>query len=253
MKFYHSILVALMIFRSNIIVKSFVSVDGFLFRQRSILRMIDAKMNFFDFSLEELKSLMVTWNEKSFRAQQVHNWVYQKGVCDPLKMDDLPNHIRENLAKHFMFGTLKLASEEISKDGTKKRAYELHDGQIIESVLMPYDDGRRTACISSQAGCAMGCVFCATGQMGLSRQLTSAEIFEQAQKFASELQQVDKRLSNIVMMGMGEPLANYDNVITAVKRINTELGIGARHITISTVGLVPRIRQLADEPLQVCP
>ena len=102
--------------------------------------------------------------------------------------------------------------------------------QLIESVLMPYTDGRQTACISSQAGCGMGCVFCATGQMGFSRQLTSSEIFEQAQRFSAELRADpagEKRLSNIVMMGMGEPLANYDNVLAAVRRMNTELGIGA--------------------------
>jgi len=104
------------------------------------------------------------------------------------------------------------------------------DRQIIESVLMPYTDGRQTACISSQAGCGMGCVFCATGQMGFSRQLTSSEIFEQAQRFSAELKSDsagEKRLSNVVMMGMGEPLANYENVLAAVRRMNTELGIGA--------------------------
>jgi 23S rRNA (adenine2503-C2)-methyltransferase len=133
----------------------------------------------------------------------------------------------------------------------KARAYELRDGQIIESVLMPYDDGRRTACISSQAGCGMGCVFCATGQMGFSRQLSSAEIFEQAQIFSTELKRRNERLSNVVFMGMGEPMANYDNVMVAVRRLNTDLGIGARHITISTVGLAPRIRKLAEEDIQV--
>ena len=132
---------------------------------------------------------------------------------------------------------------------------------------MGYDDGRYTACISSQAGCAMGCTFCATGQMGFFRQLSSAEIFEQAQRFSAELlsqgrQQEHeddisggktrpRRLSNVVFMGMGEPFANYRNVMEAVRRINTELGIGARHITISTVGLTPRIRKLADEDIQV--
>ena len=169
-------------------------------------------------------------------------------------MKDLPVEFRAKLGGLFTFGSLKLAFEQVSKDGTRKRAYELHDGQLIESVLMPYEDGRQTACISSQAGCGMGCVFCATGQMGFSRQLSSSEIFEQAQKFSAELRNntdESKRLSNIVMMGMGEPLANYDNVLAAVRRMNSELGIGARHITISTVGLAPRIRKLADEDIQV--
>lgn len=116
---------------------------------------------------------------------------------------------------------------------------------------MPYEDGRQTACISSQAGCAMGCVFCATGQMGFARQLTPDEIFEQVARFAAELSKEDKRLSNVVMMGMGEPLANYRNVMEAVKRMNTDLGIGARKITVSTVGVVPNIRKLIEEDIQV--
>ena len=136
-------------------------------------------------------------------------------------------------------------------DGTVKRAYELRDGSVIESVLMPYNDGRRTACISSQAGCGMGCTFCATGQMGFSRHLTSAEIFEQASRFSRELRRRGERLSNVVFMGMGEPLANYDNVIEAARRIHDELGVGARHITISTVGLARGIEKLADDPLPV--
>jgi len=131
-----------------------------------------------------------------------------------------------------------------------KRAYKLGDGQLIEAVLMPYADGRRTACISSQAGCGMGCAFCATGQMGFARHLTAGEIFEQAACFARELKARGERLSNVVLMGMGEPLANYASVLAACRRINDELGVGARRITVSTVGLAPRIRQLAEEPRQ---
>ena len=116
---------------------------------------------------------------------------------------------------------------------------------------MPYEDGRQTACISSQAGCAMGCVFCATGQMGFARQLTPDEIFEQVARFSAELHKDDKRLSNVVMMGMGEPLANYRNVMEAVNRMNSDLGIGARKITISTVGVVPNIKKLIKEDIQV--
>ena len=134
------------------------------------------------------------------------------------------------------------------------------DGHAIESVLMPYQDGRRTACISSQVGCAMGCVFCATGQMGFKRHLTSAEIFEQAARFSSKLQQQGLRLSSVVLLGMGEPLANFENVVKAVRRIHEELDIGMRHITLSgltvlprlpvcqgTVGLVPEIKRLAED------
>jgi len=123
---------------------------------------------------------------------------------------------------------------------------------LIESVLMEYDDGRRTACISTQAGCAMGCVFCATGQMGFSRHLSSGEIVEQAVHFARQLEAEGDRLSNIVLMGMGEPLHNYDNTLKAIHKLSDPngLGIGQRHITLSTVGLVPAMRRYADEGLQ---
>ena len=224
---------------------------GSVIVQRARLFSTAPKINFYTTSEEEFQVLMKEWSQPSFRVKQVRQWVYDKGVVDFGAMQDLPIALRDKLSSFFSIGSLRLASEQVSKDGTLKRAYELHDGQLIEAVLMPYDDGRNTACISSQAGCAMGCVFCATGQMGFFRQLTSTEIFEQAQRYSAELRARGQRLSNVVMMGMGEPLANYDNVLEAVRRINDELGIGARHITISTVGLTPRIRKLADEALQV--
>jgi 23S rRNA (adenine2503-C2)-methyltransferase len=208
-------------------------------------------LNFYNMPENEFTELLASWNQPKYRSEQVRKWIYERGVLDFNDMKDIPTDLRNKLAEFFSIGSLQLVSEQKSKDGTRKRAYELHDGQLIESVLMPYDDGRYTACISSQAGCAMGCVFCATGQMGFARQLSSAEIFEQAQRFSAELKLKDKRLSNIVFMGMGEPLANYDNVMEAVRRFNTELGIGMRHLTISTVGLAPRIRKLADSDLQV--
>jgi 23S rRNA (adenine2503-C2)-methyltransferase len=208
-------------------------------------------INFYGSSKEDLTTLLTSWGQPSYRVKQINEWVFDKGVTDFDLMTGLPKDLRAKLKEFYSVGNLKLVSEQVSKDGTKKRAYELRDGQIIESVLMPYDDGRRTACISSQAGCGMGCVFCATGQMGFSRQLSSAEIFEQAQIFSTELKRRNERLSNVVFMGMGEPMANYDNVMVAVRRLNTDLGIGARHITISTVGLAPRIRKLAEEDIQV--
>ena len=172
-------------------------------------------------------------------------------VMDVDSMIDLPIALRHRVKEELRFGSMSVEVEQISTDGTIKRAYSLHDGQLIESVLMPYRDGRQTACISSQAGCAMKCVFCATGQMGFSRQLSAVEIFEQVQYFSSKLRSENKRLSNVVMMGMGEPLNNYNNVMVAVRRMISDLGIGSRHITISTVGIAPRIRQLAEEKLQV--
>lgn len=194
---------------------------------------------------------MTSWGEPSYRANQLHEWLYDKRVSNFDAMTNLPQSLRERLQQETTLGTLELAVEQSSDDGTVKRLYKLPDGQFIESVLMPYDDDRRTACISSQAGCAMGCVFCATGQMGFARQLTSTEIFEQAMRFAVDLESQGERLSNVVFMGMGEPFHNYDETLAAVRRLMDDLGIGARHITVSTVGLVPQIRRFADEGLQV--
>ncbi|KAL7566846.1 hypothetical protein ACA910_021343 [Epithemia clementina (nom. ined.)] len=235
-----------------------------------------------------LEDLVVHLGHPKFRANQVWHWIRQQGVTDVTQMHNVPLTLRQQLQQYTKSNALEIALElKSKKDGTIKRAYKCADGQVIESVLMPYDDGRYTACISSQAGCAQGCVFCATGQMGFVRSLTADEIFEQVARFASELQQEEKqqqkqqkqvkansknpaqqgstssttvdnnnnnnnnkshgkstRLSNIVFMGMGEPLANLRNVKQAIRRIHDELGIGARRITISTVGIVPNIRRL---------
>jgi 23S rRNA (adenine2503-C2)-methyltransferase len=149
---------------------------------------------------EELEQVLQSWGFPKYRANQVITWVRQ-GATDVTQMTNIPLKLRETLQQFATVGSLTLDMEEVSKDGTKKRAYRLHDGQLIESVLMPYDDGRYTACISSQAGCAMGCVFCATGQMGFARQLSSEEIFEQVSRFSSELSKENSRLSNVVFMG----------------------------------------------------
>lgn len=209
------------------------------------------RVNLLTLPLPELETLLKSWGFKSFNARQIYNRIFDQGVTDIDEMSELPKKLRAVLKERATIGSLHLETEQISKDGTRKRAYKLHDGQLIESVLMPYEDGRRTACISSQAGCAMGCVFCATGQMGFARQLTAEEIYEQVARFASELKGDGERLSNIVMMGMGEPLANYRNVLAAIRRMNSELGIGARKITVSTVGIVPNIKKLMHEDLQV--
>lgn len=208
-------------------------------------------INLYELSRDELTQLLKEWGEPGYRAQQLYNWLYEHRVDNFDDMSNLPQSLREHLEEKTVLGTLNKVMEQSSNDGTVKRLYKLHDGQLIESVLMPYDDHRRTACISSQAGCAMGCVFCATGQMGFARNLTSTEIFEQAMRFARELEAQGERLSNVVLMGMGEPFHNYDAVMEAIHRIMNELGIGQRHITVSTVGLVPQIRKFADEGLQV--
>lgn len=186
-------------------------------------------------------------------TKQLRQWIYEKGVQDFLEMKNIALGIRHSLAKLATAGAAdwKILAEQESNDGTVKVAYRLPEGHAIESVLMPYQDGRRTACISSQVGCAMGCVFCATGQMGFKRHLTAAEIFEQAARFSARLRRQGLRLTSVVLLGMGEPLANFNNTVKAVHRIHEDLGIGMRHITISTVGLVPEIRRLAEEKLQV--
>jgi 23S rRNA (adenine2503-C2)-methyltransferase len=208
-------------------------------------------IDLYSLSREDLHALLASWGEPRFRADQVWGWLYDQRVRDFDGMKNIPITLRQRLAAETRIGALRLAAEQESKDGTIKRLYRLDDDQLIESVLMEYDDERRTACISTQAGCAMGCVFCATGQMGFARHLSSAEIFAQAAYFAADLEARGERLSNIVLMGMGEPFHNYDSSLEAVRWLMERLGIGARHITLSTVGLVPQIRRFADEGLQV--
>ena len=208
-------------------------------------------INLYELGREELDDLVVSLGEKSFRAQQVWDWTYKRRVSRFDQMTNLSRPIVAKLNEIATLGNLNMVTQQRSRDGTEKRLYRLVDGQLIESVLMPYQDGRQTACISTQAGCAFGCVFCATGQMGFSRNLTTAEIFEQAMIFARELAADGKRLSNIVLMGMGEPFHNYDASLKAIRQLMSRLNVGARHITVSTVGLAPQIRQFADEGLQV--
>ncbi|KAI2493263.1 hypothetical protein MHU86_21300 [Fragilaria crotonensis] len=207
-------------------------------------------INLLTIEREELQQHIVSWGFPKYRSEQVWKWI-RDGVTSIDDMTNLPQPLKEHLQKYTKGGSLILDTELISKDGTRKRAYRLWDGQLIESVLMPYRDGRYTACISSQAGCAMGCVFCATGQMGFARQLTPDEILEQVARFDAELRRDQgeaARVSNVVFMGMGEPLANYRNVRTAINRITQDLGIGARKITVSTVGVIPNIRKLFSDP-----
>jgi 23S rRNA (adenine2503-C2)-methyltransferase len=208
-------------------------------------------INLYELDRAALETLLKDWGQPAFRAGQVWEWVFEKRAESFDEMTNLPKALRERLAAETRLGSLEIVAEQSSKDGTVKRLYKLTDGQLIESVLMPYDDDRRTACISTQAGCAMGCVFCATGQMGFARHLTATEIFEQAMRYSRLLEAEGDRLSNVVLMGMGEPFHNYEATVIAIRRLMDELGIGARHITVSTVGLVPQIKRFADEGLQV--
>ncbi|WP_299563211.1 23S rRNA (adenine(2503)-C(2))-methyltransferase RlmN [uncultured Mycolicibacterium sp.] len=192
----------------------------------------------------------------AFRAKQLANHYFGRLVADPRQMTDLPAAVRERVGEA-LFPHLLTRVREIECDAgtTRKMLWRAVDGTTFESVLMRYPD-RNTVCVSSQAGCGMACPFCATGQGGLKRNLSAAEILEQVRVAAAELRDRDGgRLSNIVFMGMGEPLANYHRVVAAVRRITAPpphgFGISARSVTVSTVGLAPAIRRLADERLGV--
>jgi 23S rRNA (adenine2503-C2)-methyltransferase len=209
-------------------------------------------INLYNLSFDELNEFIIDLGQPKFRTQQVWDWLYKRYAQDFESMGNIPKALRAQLAEKATLQIGEIVDELFSSDGrTKKVLFKLPDGQFIETVLMKYDK-RRTLCISSQAGCAMGCVFCATGQMGFFRHLTVAEIVAQVLYFAHELAEKDDHVTNIVMMGMGEPLHNYENTLTAVDRLtdNDAFGLGARKITISTVGLVPAMRRYADEQRQ---
>jgi 23S rRNA (adenine2503-C2)-methyltransferase len=220
----------------------------------------------YDLSREQLAEMLAMWREPGYRADQVYHWLYRSLVSDFASMRNLPLPLRARLEEHTAFGTLTPVIEKKSRNGlTRKVLFRLRDGQTIESVLMFYDEraeaegkttgsrSRRTACISTQVGCPIGCPFCATGQSGFVRDLTAGEIIEQVVHFARFLRSRGERLTNVVVMGMGEPLANYDATLEAIRRLIDPdgFGLGARHVTVSTAGLVPRIRRFAREGLQV--
>jgi 23S rRNA (adenine2503-C2)-methyltransferase len=207
----------------------------------------------YDFDFEELKALLASWNEPAYRAQQIWQGLYQNLWTAPEEFTNLPRALREKMSADLNWDALVPDIVLKSKDGeTVKTLFRLADDRAIEAVLMKYDE-RRTLCISSQAGCAMGCVFCATGQMGFKRHLTSGEIVAQVIHYARQLKDDGEQVTNVVLMGMGEPFHNYTNTMKAIDRLNDPRGLnlGARRFTISTVGLVPMIRKFADEKRQV--
>jgi 23S rRNA (adenine2503-C2)-methyltransferase len=184
-----------------------------------------------------------------FHARQVYHWIHRKGVTAPSRMTDLSGDLRERLAAEFLIETPVLAGREHSSDGTQKFLLELHDRRRVESVFIP-DTPALTFCISSQVGCAMDCSFCLTGKMGFVRNLTAGEIVGQVRVLADNLGLLDTRF-NIVLMGMGEPLHNYDAVMQAMRMLMHPRGLAMnpRRITLSTVGLVPAIDRLVQEPV----
>jgi len=205
---------------------------------------------------EELVGQLDKWREPAYRADQVLRWVYEKQAGSFEEMSNLPANLRQKLAETFELNAVHALKTRHATDTTEKFLFQLRDHSLVETVLIPATPGltsssdRHTVCVSTQVGCAFACKFCASGLEGVKRNLSAAEIVDQVwhvRKLTGE------KVNNIVVMGMGEPLANYDNLMRALKVLNAPwgLGIGARKITVSTVGLVPRIKQLAEEPMQL--
>ena len=204
--------------------------------------------NIKDYNLEELKEKFIEIGEKKYRAEQTFKWLYKENVIIFNDMTNLSLDLRNKLNELFYIPIFNIIKKQESKDGTKKYLFDVGDGNAIETVLMKYKYGY-SICVSSQIGCKMGCKFCASTGIAFVRNLTAGEIVEQLQAVERE---ENIRISNIVFMGIGEPLDNYDNVIKAIRIINNDNGIaiGARHISISTSGIVPKIYKLADEKIQ---
>jgi 23S rRNA (adenine2503-C2)-methyltransferase len=207
----------------------------------------------YDFDLPALTELVKGWGQPAFRAKQIWQGLYKNLWASPEAFSNLPKSLRAKMDENLRFDVLEPTLKLDSTDGqTRKTLFRLPDGRQIEAVLMRYDR-RRTLCISTQVGCAMGCTFCATGQMGFTRHLSSGEIIAQVMYYARLLQEEEQAVTNVVLMGMGEPFHNYDNTMQAIDRLNDPEGynFGARRFTISTSGLVPAIRQFAEEKRQV--
>ncbi len=196
----------------------------------------------------DLLALMAELGQPAFRAKQIEDWVWNKGVSSPDEMTNLPKPLREALAARVApLGASELA-RQVSEDGSRKYLLGFGDGASVECVGMP-SPGKLAVCVSTQAGCAMGCAFCATGRYGLTRSLTAGEIYEQVMHVRNDF---NARVTSVVFMGQGEPFANYDETLKALRKLNDPdaLGIGARHLTVSTCGLIPQILKFANEPEQ---
>ena len=213
---------------------------------------ISHKPDIRDLSFEELTAYCESVGEKKFRVGQIFDWIYKKDAQVFADMTNLPKSLRDRLIQDFLFGPQIVAHRDVSVDKTTKFLFDLKDHQKVETVLIPTPT-RSTVCISTQAGCKFGCKFCASGIAGWTRNLTCAEIVTQVLHAKKEAAEHRHPLSHIVFMGIGEPLDNYDNVLRAIHLINSDEGVklGARHITVSTCGVVPKIKMLAAQNLQI--
>jgi len=211
------------------------------------------RSSLFDLDYEDLSEVIQGWNEPAYRTQQIWQGLFQKFWNNPKEFTTLSLPLRKKIDQHFFFDALNPEKDLQSNDGsTRKILYRLKDNAAIETVLMGYTD-RNTVCVSSQVGCGMGCNFCATGNMGFIRNLSRGEIIEQVIKTAANLGQSGKKLTNVVFMGMGEPLHNYQPVMDAVRILSDSrgFGMGTRRFTISTVGLIPEIKRFTEENTQI--
>ncbi len=201
-----------------------------------------------ELSLQELQTVLKQWGEKDFRAKQILEWIYSKAKLDFSGMSSLSGPLRKKLEQQFFISGLSLVEALSARDGTEKLLFKTRDANFIESVIIPAE-GRVSVCLSTQAGCRFACKFCASGAGGFKRNLSWQEIIDQLLHIKSR----SPKLSHVVFMGTGEPLDNYDNLLRAIRLINSSQGfaIGARRITISTCGLIPQIRKLAGEGLQI--
>lgn len=199
-------------------------------------------------SLSELQDVISELGQPAFRAKQVNEWVQQKQARSFDEMTNIPKNLRAQLAERYCIAAPVEIAKQISRDGSRKYLLQLHDGVSVETVGMP-SRNRLAVCISTQAGCAMGCAFCATGLAGLTRSLTAQEMVDQVAHVSQDL---GERVTSVVFMGQGEPFANYDATLSALRMLNAEDGlrIGARHLTVSTCGIIPRIRDFARVPEQ---
>lgn len=210
------------------------------------------KTSIYSLRLEELQQWLKDNNEKPFRAGQIFDWLYKKRITSFDEMSNLSKGLRDKLGENFVLTTLKTIIQQTSSDGTIKFLFELKDGVSIETVLMRHDYGN-SVCVTTQVGCRIGCTFCASTLGGLKRNLEAGEIVAQVVKVQQALDETEERVSSIVIMGIGEPFDNYDNMLSFLKICNSEQGlnIGARHITVSTSGIIPKIYQFADENMQI--
>ncbi|MBT3648279.1 MAG: 23S rRNA (adenine(2503)-C(2))-methyltransferase RlmN [Flavobacteriales bacterium] len=214
--------------------------------------MSSPKRNIRSLSTEELIEFFKEINQPKFRASQVEQWLWQKHAKTFDLMTNLPVETRAALEEHFTVHAVEIAEEQVSSDGTIKCAFKLHEGKVVEGVLIPAND-RMTACISSQVGCSLACKFCATGRLKRMRNLEPDEIFDQVVAIKDVARRhYDKPLTNIVYMGMGEPLLNYKNVVTSIDRISADFGLGMspKRITLSTAGISKMIHRMGDEKVK---